>query len=140
MPLKVKKVDVWAGAVLDRPGSLSKKLAALAAGGADLQFVMARRAPDKPGMGVVFVAGVQGARQAKAAKEAGLIRTKTLASLRVEGRDRKGLGAKRTCALAQAGINLRGLSAAAVGGKFIAFIALDNTADANKAARALRKV
>ena len=140
MALKVKKVDVWAGAVLDRPGSLSKKLAALAAGGANLQFVMARRAPDKPGMGVVFITGVQGARQAKAAREAGLIRTKTLASLRVEGPDRKGLGAKMTCALAQAGINLRGLSAAAVGGKFIAFLALDNTADANKAARALRKV
>jgi predicted amino acid-binding ACT domain protein len=101
---------------------------------------MARRAPDKPGMGVVFVAGVQGARQAKAAKAAGLIRTKTLASLRVEGPDRKGAGAKMTAALAEAGVNLRGLSAAAVGGKFIAFLALDSTAVASKALRVLRKV
>ena len=133
MSLAVKKADVWAGAVLDRPGSLSKKLAALAAGGANLQFVMARRAPDKPGMGVVFVAGIQGARQAKAAKEAGLIRTKTLASLRIEGRDRKGLGAKMTAALAEAGVNLRGFSAAAIGKKFVAHVAVDTTAAAAKA-------
>jgi hypothetical protein len=138
MALTVKKVDVWAGAVLDRPGSLSKKLAVLTAGGANLQFVMARRSPDKPGMGVVFVTGVQGARQMKAAKEAGLIRTKTLASLRVEGRDRKGLGAMVTATLAEKGVNLRALSAAVVGGTLIAYLALDSTADANKAARALR--
>jgi hypothetical protein len=140
MALKVKKADVWAGAILDRPGSLSKKLATLAEAGANLEFVLARRAPDKPGMGVVFVAGVRGARQAKAAREAGLIRTKTLASLRVEGRDRPGLGAAMTAAMAEGGVNLRGLSAAAVAGRFIAFLALDTTADANKAARILRKV
>ena len=140
MALKAEKVDVWAGPVLDRPGSLAKKLAALAEGGANLQFVMARRAPDKPGMGVVFLAGVKGAKQAKAAKAAGLIRTKTMASVRVEGPNRRGVGAKITAALAEAGVNLRGFSAAGLGGKFVAFLALDSAGDAAKAVRVLRKI
>ena len=140
MALKAEKVDVWAGPVLDRPGSLAKKLAALAEGGANLQFVLARRAPDKPGMGVVFLAGVQGAKQAKAAAKAGLIRTKTMASVRVEGPNRRGVGAKLTAALAEAGINLRGFSAAGLGAKFVAFLALDSTGDAAKAVRVLKKL
>ena len=140
MALKAKKVDVWAGPVLDRPGNLAKKLAALAGGGANLQFVLARRSPDKPGMGVLFVAGVQGPRQAKAAAQAGLTRTKTLASVRVEGPNRRGVGARMTAAIADAGINLRGFSAAGLGAKFVAFLALDTTSDAAKAIRVLKKL
>lgn len=140
MALVAKKVDVWAGAVLDRPGSLGQKLAILAAGGANLEFVLARRAPDKPGLGVVFVAGIRGAKQTKAAKAAGLIRTKSMASVRVEGPDRPGLGAKLMAALAEAGINARGLSATALGKKFVAFVALDADADAAKAIRTIRKM
>jgi hypothetical protein len=140
MALVAKKVDVWAGAVLDRPGSLGTKLAVLAAGGANLEFVLARRAPDKPGLGVVFVAGIRGAKQVKAAQAAGLIKTKSMASVRVEGPDRPGTGAKMTAALAEAGVNVRGLSATAVAKKFVAFLALDNGADAAKTVRAIKKM
>ena len=140
MALKAEKVDMWAGPILDRPGNLAKKLAALAAGGANLQFVLARRAPDKPGMGVVFLAGVKGTRQVKAAKDAGLIRTKTMASVQVQGPNRRGFAAKMTAALAEAGVNLRGFSGVALGAKFVAVLALDTVADAGKAIRVLKKL
>ena len=140
MALVAKKADVWAVAVLDRPGSLGAKLAALAHGGANLEFVLARRSPEEPGMGVIFIAGIRGAKQVKAARAAGLIRTKTLASVRVEGPDRPGIGAKMMAALAEAGVNVRALSATAVAKKFVAFLALDNDTDAAKCVRAIKKM
>ena len=55
MDLSVERVDVWAATIKDQPGGLAKILAPLAEVGADLEFAVARRAPDKPGTGVVFV-------------------------------------------------------------------------------------
>jgi hypothetical protein len=45
-----------------------------------------------------------------------------------------------TQAIAGAGINLRGLSAAAVGKRFVACLVLDTAADATKVARILSKL
>jgi len=73
-----------------------------------------------------------------AAAVAGLGPTAGVAALRVEGTDRPGLGAKITGAIADARINLRGLSAAVVGGKFAAHLAFDSREDAEKAAKAIR--
>jgi len=100
--------------------------------------VLARRAPDKPGTGVVFATAIKGAAQTRAAKKAGFQKTTSLISIRVEGLDKRGQGAGMTRALAENGISLRGLSAVAVGRKFVAHIALDSAADATKAARILR--
>jgi len=60
--------------------------------------------------------------------------------VRAEGTDKPGLGAKMTQALAEKGINLRGLSAAAIGKRFVAHIAVDKAADATKAVRVLKKL
>ena len=60
MALKVDKVDVWATTIEDRPGSLASKLNVLTQAGADLEFIIARRSPDKPGMGVLFVTPLKG--------------------------------------------------------------------------------
>jgi hypothetical protein len=138
--LNVTRADVWAGSIEDRPGGLAAKLAALAEAGAQLEFVIARRAAEKPGTGVVFLTPLTGAAQIRAAKKAGLEKTKRLHSLRVEGPDQPGLGAKMTQALAQAGINLRGLSAAAIGRRCVVHLALDSAADAAKAARLLKRL
>lgn len=138
MGLEVKRVDVWAASIEDQPGGLAVKLGALAEAGAALEFVIARRAPDQPGKGVVFVTPLKGARQLRAAKKLGFVKTKSLNSVRVEGRDRPGLGAIITAALASKGVNLRGLSAAVIGRKFVLHLALDSPADATKAARMLR--
>jgi hypothetical protein len=137
---KVTKVDVWAATMQDRAGGLAKKLAPLAAAGANLEFIVARRSPDKPGEGVVFVTPLKGAKQVKAAKEAGFHTTDTLHSVRVEGGDKPGLGAKATQALAEAGISLRGLSAAAFGRKFVCYLALDSAADATKAISVVKRL
>jgi hypothetical protein len=140
MALEVTRADVWAASIEDRVGGLAEKLAALAEAGAQLEFVVARRASERPGTGVVFLTPLKGAAQIRAAKKAGFEKTKSLHSLRVEGPDRPGLGAKMTQALAQAGINLRGLSAAAIGPRCVVHMALDSTADAAKASRVLKRL
>lgn len=138
MALKVSKVDVWVGALKDRPGALAGKLRALADAGAELEFLIARRAPDKPGAGVVFLTPLKGAKQLAAAKKAGLRKTRSLNSVQIEGPDKPGLGAKLTEALAAKGINLRGLSAAVIGKRFVMHLALDSAAEAAKAVRTLK--
>ncbi len=139
MAYAINKVDVWAGEIADRPGGLAGTLEGLQGAGVNLEFLVARRAPDKPGTGVVFVTPIKGAKQKSAAGAAGLQTTDALHSVRVEGPDRPGLGSKMTRALAEAGINLRGISAAAMGRRAITYFAFDSAADANNAIRVLRK-
>ena len=139
MKLEINRMPVWAASIEDRPGGLSEKLATLAEAGANLEFIIARRAPGKKGIGVVFLTPLKGAAQLRAANNAGFNKTESLHSVRVEGTDNPGLGAKLTQKLAEAGINLRGLSAAVVGRRFILYLAFDTSADASKAMRLLKK-
>jgi hypothetical protein len=138
--MKTQKVDTWAATIEDKPGGLAKKLEGLACAGVSLEFVIARRTPEKSGKGVVFATPISGAAGVRAARKVGFKRTNGLHTLRVEGPDKKGQGAAIAQALADEGINVRGLSAAAIGGKFIAHIALDSLRDATKAASLLRKL
>ncbi len=138
MAFKVERVDTWVASIEDQPGSLASKLGALADAGVNLEFVIARRAAEKPGQGVVFVTPIAGASGRRAARQAGLEKTKSLHTVRIEGADRTGQGAKIAQALASKGLNLRGLSAAAIGNKFVTHIALDSAADAAKAVRTLK--
>lgn len=140
MALKVTRVDTWAAAIEDQPGGLASKLSALAAGKVNLEFVIARREPERPGTGVAFVTPVKGAGQIRAAKEAGFAKTTNLHTVRVEGPDRAGEGARIASALAKAGLNVRGFSAAAIGRTFVAHIALDTVVDAAKAVQILKKL
>jgi hypothetical protein len=139
MAYTVKKVDVWAGEIADRPGGLASTLAAVTKAGADIEFIVARRAPDKPGTGVVFMTPIKGAKQKAAAQQAGLGTSESLHSVRVEGPDRAGLGAKMTDALAAEGINVRGISAAALGRRAVSYLAFDSAADSDAAVRILKK-
>ena len=140
MKLDVTRAKVWSANIADKPGALAKKLAALAEAGANLGFVLARRAPDKPGRGVVFLAPLAGPCLIRAAKKAGFRQTKRLFSLRVEGADKAGVGAAMTQAIADAGISLRGLSAATIGKKAVVYLAFDKADDATLAGRVLRKL
>lgn len=140
MSLKIQRVDTWAASIKDKPGGLADKLKALARAGVNLEFVIARRVPDKPGTGVVFVTPINGAARVRAARQAGFNKTGSLHTVRVEGPDRKGQGARIAHALADKGLSMRGLSAAAINKKFVAHIALDSAADAAKAANVLRKL
>lgn len=130
-------VEVWAGPISDRPGGAAKMLSALSRAGVSLEFVIARR--DKPGKGVLFCAPITGPKKAGAARRAGLKPSDTLRSLRVTGPDAPGLGACLTEALAEAGINVRGLSGAALGRKAVFYLAFDNEKDARTARQVLKR-
>lgn len=133
MDLLVERVDVWAATIQDRPGGLAEVLTTLREAGADLQFIIARRAPEAPGKGVVFVTPLQGDREIRAAAQVGFNVAQSLHSVRVMGPDRPGIAAELTQKLADGGINLRGFSASVIGAQFVAHMAVDSPDDANKA-------
>ncbi|HUN92648.1 MAG TPA: ACT domain-containing protein [Burkholderiaceae bacterium] len=129
MYLDIQPVHVWAAPIEDKPGSLAAKLKALQKAGADLQFIIARRSPDKPGSGVVFVAPLEGEALVQEARQMGFGVTRSLQSIRVMGLDKPGVMAEMTAALADAGINLRGLTSSSLGSQFVAYFGLDSDAD-----------
>ena len=138
MELTVERVDVWAASIKDEAGGLSLVLKGLSEAGANLDFVIARRAPDKPGTGVVFVTPLRSDGEVAAAAELGFNVTNSLHSIRVEGENKPGMGAALTGKLADAGISLRGFSAAVCGEKFILYMALDTPEDAASAVEILK--
>ena len=139
MDLFVERVDVWAATIPDSPGGLADVLTALREAGADLRSIVARRAPEEPGKGVVFVTPLQGDREISAAAQVGFNITRRHHSVRVMGPDRPGAAAVVTQKLADGGINLRGFSAAVIGTQFVAYVAVDSLDDANKAMEVLAK-
>ena len=140
MVIEIDKVDVWAGTIEDRPGGLARILDALAEADANLEFLISRRAPEKPGTGVVFLAPLSGTAQTEAANEVGLSRATNLYSLRIEGPDQPRLGASITWAIADAGINMRGLSAASFDQRCVVYLAFDSEADAKRAREVLKQI
>lgn len=138
MAYTVEKLDVWTTEIDDRPGALDEKLAALADAQIDLTFLVARRQPQAPGKGIVFLGGIKGAKATKAASAAGLVKAGDIAALRVEGKNKPGACHQITACLAQNGINLRGVSANVIGTRFTAILAFDSEDDAKKAARLIK--
>ncbi|MBU6411823.1 MAG: amino acid-binding protein, partial [Verrucomicrobia bacterium] len=124
MALTIERVDTWAATLEDKPGALAAKLDALAKAGVNVEFLIARRAPDRPGQGVVFVTPIKGAVGCRAAQAAGFMKTESLHTVRLEGPDKKGEGTRIAQALADGGLNLRGVSAAVINKRFVAHIAL----------------
>ena len=139
MKAQIDRVHVWSAEIEDQPGALAEKLQVLSDAGASLEFVVSRRSHEKPGAGVVFATPIAGVKQMRAAKEAGFAKSDSLHSLRFSSGDKAGLGAEVTGLLAEAGINLRGFSGAAIGRKAVFHFAFDSEADAAKAQRLLKK-
>ncbi|HLB13834.1 MAG TPA: ACT domain-containing protein [Burkholderiales bacterium] len=139
MELLVERADVWAATIPDRPGGLAEVLTTLREAGADLQFIIARRAPEAPGKGVVFVTPLQGDREIRAAAQVGFNVAQSLHSVRVMGPDRPGIAAELAQKLADGGINLRGFSASVIGAQFVAHMAVDSLDDVNKVIEILEK-
>jgi hypothetical protein len=138
MSFAVTKVDIWSSKIEDKPGGLAKVLGALGNAGANLDCVIARRDPAKSGTGVVFLTPVKGAAVRKAAQTEVLTPAENVATLKLEGDDAPGLGGRIATAIADAGINLRGVSAAVIGKKFVAYLGFDSAADATKASRVIK--
>jgi hypothetical protein len=139
MALKVSKADVWAVTIDDRPGGAAQKLEALSKAGANLEMVLARRT-EQPGQGVMFVTPLKGKKAVAAAQAAGMGQPGSIHSVRIEGGDKPGLGSKIARSLGDAGVNFRGMSAIAMGKKFVSFIACDSAEDQARAIAALKKL
>jgi hypothetical protein len=138
MELIVERADVWAASIRDESGSLSRSLQGLREAGADLDFIIARRAPEKAGTGVVFVSPLRGNREIAAATELGFNVTRSLHSVRIQGENKPGITAELTGMLAAEGLSLRGLSGAVIGARFMIYIGLDSSEDAVKAVEILQ--
>ena len=136
MAYKIGKVDVWAGDIPNRPGTLAGVLDALRKAGSNLEFMIARKASAKTSR--VFVAPIRGAKQQRAAKAAGLAKARKMHSVRIEGPNRRGLGARITRAIAEQGVNLRGASAAGMGKNAVFYLAVESAKHLNAATRAVR--
>ena len=140
MAIKASRHDVWMAIIDDRAGGAAEKLEALANAGANLEVVLARRAPEHPGQGVLFASPVEGKKVERVAIESGFKRAENIHGVRIEGTDKPGLGAKITRSLADSGISFRGINSMAIGKNFLSFIACDSADDAAKAVKALRKL
>jgi hypothetical protein len=141
MAYKISKVDVWSAEIPDQPGGLANALEPLAAAGAQLECLIARRQPDKPGTGVVYLTPIKGKKPQDAARAAGITpAADKIATLRLEGPDSPGGGAAVCRAIQDAGINIRGLSGVKVGNKVVAYIGFDSDADATNAAKAIKAI
>lgn len=140
MKLQISQSPVWGASVEDRPAALAEKLETLSGGGVNLEFMLARRAPESPGRGVVFISPIKGAKQHKAAREAGFMPTEALHSIRIEGADAPSLGAFIARRIAESGVNIRGFSASVTDGKFVGYLALDDIDEARQVAKTLRKL
>ena len=135
----VERVSVWSASVTDKPGGLSNILNCLDEAGVDLDFIVARRAPEDPGKGIVFISPLQGDREVRAASTLGFAISGSIAALRVEGENEPGAAARLTDLIADADINMRGFSGAVVGRRYIAYIGFDTPGDANRAASIIRE-
>jgi hypothetical protein len=139
MDMLVDRVDVWTASIADNPGGLSRTLKGVYEAGADLDFVIARRAPDKPGTGAVFLTPIRGDREIEAASTLGFNLTSSVDSVRVEGDNVPGAAVNIADVIANADINIRSFSAAVIGPRYIAYIGFDSSSDADRAAKVLRE-
>ncbi len=136
MSYAIKKVEVWAGDVMNRPEKLARVLEALASVDAELEFLVARRVSDTTSR--VFVAPIVGKKQKQAASDVGLVPATGMNAIRIDGPDRPGLGADITRAVAAAGINIRGASAASIGKKNAFYLAFKTTEEVDLAIKAIK--
>ena len=140
MDLLVEREDVWAASVDDKAGALAAKLSALTNAGADLDFIIVRRAPEKPGTGVVFVTPLRGDREVRAAAAVGFAVTSGLRSVRVEGPNEPGIATTLARVIGDAGISMRGFSAAVLGTRFVVHVGLHSAEDEAAVVRLLSKL
>ena len=139
MAYRITREDVWAGEIEDRSGGLAEKLKEVSRAGVNLEFLIARRAPEKPGTGVVFMAPLRGEASARAALQAGLSQWTSSLTLRIEGPDRPGLAALVASTVASEGISMRGVSGANLGDRSVFYLAFDSPEDAGNALEALNE-
>lgn len=132
MDIFVEHVDIWAAPIPDRPGGLASVLTALRDAKCNPQSIIARRTPEHDGKGVVFVWPLETDREIAAAAQVGFNVARSMHAVRVMGRERPGVVAELTQAVADAGVDLHGFSAAVISPRFVAYFAVGSVEDANR--------
>jgi hypothetical protein len=138
MAYQVTLEHVWVGAIPDRPAALGEKLKELALGGINLELIIGRR--EMPGRALLYISPLRTLDEIKRAERTGLSRENSMRTLRIEGPNRPGLGAKIAGALADAGINIASFTAAALGNLHVTNIGFDHPDDVDRAKAILEKV
>ena len=137
MAVTVKKVVLWRGRIDNRPGTLAAALEPLAAAKTDLQVLMGYREPGQS-QAALELYPVAGAKATAAAGRSGLAAAAPT-SLLVSGDNKAGVGHRISRALGDAGINVNFLVAQAVGRKYSMVFGFDSEADADNAAKVIKK-
>ncbi|MCG3130135.1 MAG: hypothetical protein FLDDKLPJ_00883 [Phycisphaerae bacterium] len=137
MSYSVKQIEVWAGDIMNRPGALARVVEGLSAAGADLEFMVARRVSENTSR--VFLSPIKGKKVKQAATDAGLMPAANMHTVRIEGPDKAGVGAAITRAVAAAGVNLRGATAAVIGKKMVVNLGVGSAEDAKNAITAAKQ-
>lgn len=135
----IARVDTWTAMVEDRVGGLRDALVQLARAGVDLEVIIGRHAAKDATRSVLFVAPISGEAQEAAAMKAGFRRVESMHTLRLVGPDEPGTAMLVAGALAEEGISIRGVSAAALGNQFVMYLAFDSERDSARAAERLRR-
>lgn len=138
MSFDVRKEAVWVAAMEDRPGALAEKLEPLTDAGANFEFIIARRAWNHAHEAVVFVAPLHSARLIRMARRLGFEKALGMHSLRFEAPDRPGMAAQIARLIADAGISLRGWSAATLGDRSVYYFAFARSSETDAVMRLLR--
>jgi hypothetical protein len=140
MALSIARAELWAAPIEDQAGGLAGKLEGLAEVGANFEYIFARRSPEDPGTGVVFLTPLKGAKQKIAAKKLGFQLLGRVGVVRIEAPNSRGISARITSAIAGKKLSMRGYSASSLGRRCVMYVAFDSTADAIQAVRALKRV
>ena len=123
-----ERMKVWQARMDDQPGQVARLLRALADAGQELEFMLVRR--DSDGTGLVFLAPIS---NPGVAKSMDLEESADVHALRGTAPNRKGLGAEIMEIIADAEINLRGVSAHASERSSSTWLAFDSAKDARDA-------
>lgn len=137
MSLKITKVKTYAADMYNQPGRLARALESLRNAGANFEFVIGRRVTERTSR--VFVAPLKGAKQLRAAADVEFRPAESMHVIRIEAPDRPGVGADFTRAIADAGINIRGISAAAFKKHSVCYLAFASAEEAAAATSVLKK-
>ncbi|MBU0640159.1 MAG: hypothetical protein KKB50_14935 [Planctomycetes bacterium] len=139
MKFEISRVEVWAGEVQDRRGALADTLKSVLDAGADLDFIIARPSPVKPGTGILYLAPLAGETQLKAAEDCGLHPSSHIQALRVIGPDQRGLAERITRSIADADINISGLTAGRMGDRCVLYLRFEQHGAVERAHKTLEE-
>ena len=139
MSYEITRVVVWAGEFEDRTGSLADMLDSVLGAGANLDCLIARPEPDRPGRSVLFITPLIGPQQTATAEKAGMKPATSLLSIRVEGPNRPRIASRIARTLAATGVDVRGLNATVVEDRCVFYIGFRSEEDLLEATAALNR-